>query len=241
MSNSLIENNELTTLASNPNHSKNSGDYQPFLGIGEGRAKAKTAAGKAASSSTPDANWKSSVERAYGILKGNKAGSNTALSRISKKENIDNIFLATKDFGIPTDKKSIDFHNGAVGVYLKYDYAGIGAGKADCLLLNDFIGKVEADIEAANTRLSAGSADADKGEIQALTKVQSKIKSMIAENRCVEKAEALEQQKSKEETLATLKAATQSTDKADNTIKYFAYGLGGLIILTGIVLLIKNR
>lgn len=242
MSNSLIENSELTTLAYNPNHFRMSGQYNSFLGIGEGKSKAKKAAGKAVTSAKPDDNWKANVRKAYNAIKGDSAATNTAVSRIDKKENIENIFLATQDFGIPKTKTELQSHNSAVAAYLKYNYGGLNSISNDCLKLNDLAGVVDADVEAANKRLGAGATGAAKAELQALANVQASIKKLIAVNRCVEQAELLEQQRSKEETLSTLKQATgQDMATSDNTIKYFAYGLGGLVILTGIILLIKNR
>lgn len=242
MSNYLIENSELTTLAYNPNHFMASGNYESFLGIGEGKSKAKKAAGKAASSATADENWKNNTRKAYTSIKGDAAATSTAVSRIDNKENIGNIFLVTQDFGIPKTKTDLQSHNSAVSAYIKYNYAGLDGISNDCLRLNDLAGIIDADVEAANKRLGAGATGAAKAELQALANVQAKIKKLIALNRCLEKAELLEQQKSKEETLSTLKEATgAASGVSDNTIKYFAYGLGGLVILTGLIFLIRNR
>jgi hypothetical protein len=242
MANNLIEDSELTALANNPNHCKSCGNYIDFIGIGEGRQKAKKAGATAISANAPDEGWKYNLRMAYSLIKGNNVATSVALTNLNKSENDQNIYLATKDFGIPNTKKNIDTHNGVVKTYIKYNYAGIDSYAKDCNNLNRLIKSVDFDAEAANKRLGVDGSDENKGEAQALASIQAKLKKMDAEAKCTEAVEAAEQQKSKEEILETIKAGTSvGASSKDNIVKYFAYGLGGLIVLTAIILLIKNR
>ena len=227
-----IENNDLQQMTTMSDVEA----YNTFLGIGEGRQKAKKVSGQVATLEQANAAFKDKINRAYSVIKGNDAATNTAKSNLNKPNGVENVFLAVKDFGSPTTKKNINDHNAAVKIYLKYNYANIES--ADCDALMKQVEVIDAEVDRANKVQSAQQGNAP--EVAALANVQNKIKKFLIEQQCEKKQEEAEQLKAKEETLASLKGSLPKDDKS-NTLKYVAYGVGGLVILIAVVMLIRKK
>lgn len=227
-----IENNDLQRMTNMSDVEA----YNTFLGIGEGKQKAKKVAGQVATLEQPNVAFKDKIMRAYGVIKGNDAATNIAKSNINKTNGVENVFLAVKDFGTPTTKKNILDHNAAVKVYLKYNYANIQSEGCDSLMKQ--VEVIDAEVDRANKVQSAQQGNAT--EVAALANVQNKIKKFLIDQECEKKQEEAEQLKAKEETLASLKGSLPKDDKS-NTLKYVAYGVGGLVILIAVVMLIRKK
>lgn len=97
---------------------------------------------------------------------------------------------------------------------------------------------IDAEVEKANKVQSAQ--QGNPIEIAALANVQNKIKKFLIEQQCEKKQEEAEQLKAKEETLSSLKGSLSKDDKS-NTLKYVAYGVGGLVILIAVIMLIRKK
>lgn len=210
--------------------------YSSFLGIGEGRRKAKKQAGQIATVEQPNAAFKDKIFKVYSTIRENEAATNTAKSNLNKEGGVENVFVAVKDFGTPTTKKNILDHNAAVAAYIKYNYANLP--NADCDTLMKVIGSIDADVEAANKAQSAG--QGNPTSVAAYGKIQAKVKKLLIEQDCEKKQEQLEQEKAKEETLGSLTSATKITDKKDNTLKYVSFGIGGVVVLISLVMLFRK-
>ena len=228
-----IENNDLQQMTT----MSDAEAYHTFLGIGEGKKKAKNVASNIATLEQANAAFKDKIVRAYNVIKGNDVATNIAKSRVDKPNAIENIFVAVKDFGSPTNKKNINDHNSAVGVYLKYNYANLES--ADCDTLLKLVDVIDAEVEKANKIQSAGKGNAT--EVAALANVQVKVKKYLVEQDCEKKQEEAEQAKAKEETLGSLQAATKTEEDKNNTLKYVSWGIGGLVVLISVLLLIRKK
>jgi len=211
--------------------------YNTFLGIGEGKAKAKKVAGQVAILEGANAAFKDKIVRAYSLIKGNDVQTNIAKSVINKPTAVENVFVAVKDFGSPTNKKNINDHNTAVGVYIKYNYANLES--ADCGTLMKLVDTIDAEVDKANKIQSAGKGNPT--EVAALANVQAKIKKYLVEQECEKKQEEAEQAKAKEETLGSLQMATKTQDDKNNTLKYVSWGIGGLVVIISVLMLIRKK
>lgn len=227
-----IENNDLQQMTNMSDVEA----YHTFLGIGEGKSKAKKVAGKISTIEGANAAFKDKINRAYSVIKGNDVAINQAKSNLNKPNGLENIFLAVKDFGSPTNKKNINDHNAAVKIYLKYDYANIQSEDCDALMKQ--VEVIDAEVDRANKVQSAQ--QGNPTEVAALANVQNKIKKFLIEQQCEKKQEEAEQLKAKEETLSSLKGSISKDDKS-NTLKYVAYGVGGLVILIAVIMLIRKK
>jgi len=69
-----------------------------------------------------------------------------------------------------------------------------------------------------------------------------KYKNLIQKNKCVQNAEAQQTAQNKKEALDILSGASQTapTDTSKTT-KYIIYGVGGLIVVVGLILLLKKK
>jgi hypothetical protein len=228
-----IESNDLQQMT----NMTDSEAYLTVLGIGEGRRKAKRVASQVAVLEGANAAFKDKMMRAYSVIKGNDVQTNIAKSVINKPNGVENVFVAVKDFGSPTNKKNINDHNTAVGVYVKYNYANIE--NADCNTLLKLVDTIDAEVEKANKLQSAGKGNVT--EVAALANIQSKVKKFAIEQECEKKQEEAEQTKAKEETLASLKDSTKVDEGKGNTLKYVAYGIGGLVVVISLIILIRKR
>jgi hypothetical protein len=228
-----IENNDLQQMTTMSDVEA----YNTFLGIGEGKAKAKKVASQVAVLEQANAAFKDKMMRAYSVIKGNDTQTNIAKSVINKPNGLENVFLAVKDFGSPTNKKNINDHNTAVGQYLKYNYANLE--NADCDTLLKLVDTIDTDVENANKLQSAGKGNPTA--IAALSNIQTKIKKFAIEQECEKKQEEAEQTKAKEETLASLKDSTKTQDDKNNTLKYVSWGIGGLVVLISVLMLVRKR
>ena len=227
-----IENNDLQQMTTMSDVEA----YNTFLGIGEGRQKAKKVSGKLATLEQANAAFKDKINRAYSVIKGNDAATNTAKSNLNKPNAIENVFLAVKDFGTPTNKKNILDHNAAVKVYIKYNYANIESEDCDALMKQSEV--IDAEVEKANKEQSAQKGNPN--EVAALANVQNKIKKFLIDQQCEKKQEEAEQLKAKEETLASLKGSLPKDDK-NNTLKYVSYAIGGLVVVIAVIMLVRKK
>lgn len=228
-----IENNDLQQMTTMSDREA----YLTILGIGEGKRKAKNVSTSVATMEQANAAFKEKISRAYSVIKGNDAQTNIAKANLNKPNGVENVFLATKDFDSPTNKKNIIDHNTAVGVYLRYNYANLES--ATCQELMRLGETIDADVDKANKLQSAGKGNAT--EVAALANVQAKVKKFLIDQDCEKKQEEAEQQKAKEETLSTLQSSTQPQKDNGNVLKYVSYGVGGLVILISIILLVRKK
>jgi len=81
-----------------------------------------------------------------------------------------------------------------------------------------------------------------------LKRMEVQYKNAIAQAKCVEKRTKAEAEASKKETLDILSTATAtpppssaSEDKSSKTTKYIMYGVGGLILILGVLVVLKKR
>lgn len=228
-----IENNDLQQMTTMSDREA----YLTILGIGEGRKKAKNVSTSVATMEQANAAFKEKISRAYGLIKGNDAQTNIAKSNLNKPNGVENVFLAVKDFGSPTNKKNIGDHNAAVAIYLKYNYANLES--ATCEELLRLIEIVDADVDKSNKIQSAGKGNVT--EVAALANVQAKVKKFYIEQDCEKKQEEAERQKATQETLTTIQTSTQTQNDKGNVLKYVSYGVGGLVILISIMLLVRKK
>jgi hypothetical protein len=228
-----IESNDLQEMGFGHNRE----GYRDFLGIGTGKQKAKRVSGQVATLTQANISFKEKMVKAYNVIKGNEAMTNTAKRRLEEPNGLENVFLAVRDFGSPTTKKNIGNHLAAVDAYIKYNYAQVP--EMDCETLIRQVSVIDADVEAANKVVSAGQGNPTTAA--ALANVQSKIKKQVAEKDCEKMQEEAEQTKAKEETLSSLSAAAKIGDKQDNTLKYASYGIGGLVVLIAVIMLIRRK
>lgn len=69
-----------------------------------------------------------------------------------------------------------------------------------------------------------------------------KYKNLIQRNKCVQNQEALQSEEQKKQALAILQGTSETTPtQTSKTTKYIIYGVGGLIVVIGLVLLLKRK
>lgn len=114
---------------------------------------------------------------------------------------------------------------------------------ATCEWLSVQLDNVQAEMNATRGKVAGG--ENAKLYAPALSILEDKIAEIKKKQNalsCQAKKDALETKTANEETIATLKQATASaTTSKSNTIKYISYGLGGLIVITGIIVLMRKK
>ena len=218
----ILEDNELCALSDNRFYKPNQ-THLGFLGIGEGKSKAKKLGGEIAGIDAPNAKFKDKMLKVYRTIKGDSVATATAEKNIGNQGGVATVFQVVKDFGSPTTKAGLSKHNSIVRVYMDYDYVNLPKYANDCLLLGNILSKAQADMEAYNQKQAASGASGSTPYMEGLANVVGRLKTQMSQS----------------ETLEALKSAT-SAGKSDSTLNYIAYGLGGLIVLTGIVVLIRK-
>ena len=236
-----IENNDLTALAEHKNMVGEGYGYGYYDASGQ-KKKVKTIAQGVVARSQADENFKKQMVRLYQNTKGDLGIRNAALKNIEPSSNIEAVYQVVQTFGSPTNEKSLEKHNAYVDVFIKYFIPSDVSEGVDCKALSRVLGELEADSELAEKRAESGNRPdmAQAVSIAYATRI-SQVKKLFISGNCQAKIEQEESAKSTEETLSTLKQATASTTTAtDNTTKYVAYGVGGVILLIAIAILVKK-
>lgn len=110
----------------------------------------------------------------------------------------------------------------------------------DCSYLQDRLYALQSKIDSE--RKKNPSKTMTERWINPLLDWEVKYKEAIQKNKCVERIAKSEAEAQKQETLDILSKTTQDTtpEGTDNKTKYAIYGVGGLIVVLGIIMLIRK-
>jgi hypothetical protein len=117
--------------------------------------------------------------------------------------------------------------------------------KDNCEYLKLRLSEVQNELESV---LSQNPNNQNKeAKVKPLRENETNYKNLLLRNQCAEIREQKEKEETKKETLETLSAVASTPppmlpqdEKSSNTTKYIIYGVGGIIVLVGIVLLFKK-
>jgi len=235
-----IENNELSALAEHVNMVGEGYGYG-YLDITGRRKKVKTIAEGVTARSKADSNFKKQMIRLYQNTKADAGIRNAALRNIERENGVEATYQVVQTFGSPTKEKSLEKHNIYVDIFIKYFIPSDAEGGVDCKQLEVVLAELEADAELAEKKASLENRpEMQKAVGIAIAERQSQVKKLLSKANCQAKAEEEESAKATQQTLATLKEATATTTTADNTTKYIAYGIGGVVLIIAIAILVKK-
>jgi hypothetical protein len=110
----------------------------------------------------------------------------------------------------------------------------------DCAYLQDRLYALQSKIESE--RKKNPSKTISERWINPLLDWEVKYKEAIQKNRCVEQVAKSEAEAQKKETLDILTKTTSDapTETNDNKTKYIIYGVGGLVVVIGLVMLLRK-
>lgn len=235
-----IEINDLSALAEhNPNK-----NYVGFLGIGKAKKQAKKIVASVSTSEGANEDFRNRMVQVYqNVFKGASSLKNEAINNINKPNGVEVVYQATERFGVPSNKSQLEAHNVYVGYLSKYFVPIVPSTIQDCENLLIILEDIQAEVDAKNKMAAAGNRTAiTQASLVVLADRESEVKKVIAKSQCEKKIEEEAKTQSREETLSTLKQATTTPPStSDNTTKYIAYGVGGLVIVIALIMLTKKN
>jgi len=99
----------------------------------------------------------------------------------------------------------------------------------------------------SESEINASDKVAQKRILEPLKKMEIQYKNAMSQAKCEETRKKAEEEATKKETLDLLTSATAtpptsaSDDKSSKTTKYIMYGVGGLILVLGVLVVLKKR
>jgi hypothetical protein len=209
------------------------------------RRKAKSLSRSAATASEATPQFRDSMIVVYNNLFNRPHQTKTeAVRNINKENGTEAVFQVVRTFGSPRNKKDLEMHNGYVAYFQKYfipDDALPPQNVEECAYLDGLIEQMENEEEKLNKQQSAkGKAIPTEAGLRALANRISVAKNLKSKSSCDALVAAAAEQKEQKETLELLKSQTQGTG-ADKTTKTIAYGLAGLVVVVGLVVLLKRK
>lgn len=209
------------------------------------RRKAKSLSRSAATASQATPEFRASMVTIYNnIFNRPNQAKTDAIRNINDKNGTEAVFQVVRDFGSPKNKKDLEAHNGYVTNYRKYFIADDSLppqNLEECAFLDGLIDEMENEEEKLNKQQAAkGKAVRTESALRALANRMSIAKNLQSQSKCQALLTAAESEKEQKETLELLKSQTQGSGMDKNT-KTIAYGLAGLVLVVGLVVLFKRN
>ena len=157
-----------------------------------------------------------------------------APSRLGNKSFVDDDAYANL-FGSRTAKRNREKRLAEIRAKYKLDAKRVN----DCDYLSDTLIQANNELEMYRKTFKGR---VEQAYIDGLEGIVADLKTMISKNKCIEKIAQSEAEAQKKETLDILAKTTEDTtpEGTDNTTKYVIYGVGGLIVVIGIIMLIRR-
>lgn len=240
----MLESNELAALSNSRLGTKSFLDeptYQSFLGIGEGKMKAKRnvalASQQVLASTQADEGFKTKMKILYLNLKGVPNEKTIAQQQMDAPNGLDAVKQVIKLWGTPTPK-SLGAHNTYVDVYTRY-FIPDDSSTLDCSVLTTMAEQLTIELEETNQKKASGvSGSYLVPKADSLAAKLSQVKKLMSKQQCEAKAQKLATEESNKSTISTFEKLSEGG--SSNTIKYGLYGLGGLILIGGLYILLKK-
>ncbi len=249
MGTDLLEHNELSPLAER---------YSNVVGaVGVGvlmsrNSKARKIGKKLSNSPEADDAFKSKMITLYKKIKGNRAHTNKALSNIEQEDGVQAVWLATKEFGFPSQadnaKKagSLELHNIAVEAHLKYFVPYEAATTQDCANLESLMQLLDTEIKGANEYgLAGGRKEVTKQAVLVYQNIRKQVELVYQGASCERRQESETAAKEEAKILDTLKKATEDGGEEAKTLlggkNTMLYAGVGLVVLIGVFMLLKKK
>lgn len=217
--------------------------YSNLLGIGEGRSKRKKL--ERSIGTADDPNFVSNLNRLLDTFKtsDDRGNAQTVKSFLSSDSKL--VQDSVKEYGMPTDSSKL----WRLSMGIQFNKKWYLSPKASCEDLEILLGDVDDNITSEKEKLAAATTksgkDAGREVLSMLNNFKTKVSNAYRTATCERQKADTQREAAIKENISIIQGVsaeqTARAEKQSKMTKYIIYGVGGLVLLAGVVILLKKN